>query len=1136
MRLNRRGMRTGYVPGRVVAILLVTVVGIGSLLRHDAKAIRSEAKAASNQSLAQQNPLRALTVYGHSPLAFERNVGQTDPSVKFIARGSDYALFLTGKEAVLAMRASGRRHSSSDKSSGSGLSNSTMSSVRMALVRANTSAVVAGSDKLDSVSNYFIGNNPSKWHTNVPQFARVRYEAVYPGIDLIYYGHQGHLEYDFEVAPGADPRQVALQFNGSDKTTLTPRGDLVLATASGNVKLQAPRVYQKYGQEERPVASKFAFRGKDQVGFELGDYDRSRALVIDPVLTYSTYLGGSGDESCSTITGNTVMPGLPPGSPAIPGTPGCPAITVDLGGNMYAAGSTTSADFPPFPSGTGLGGTLHGTANVFVSQFNSTGATVVSTYLGGTDAAETDYTAGIAVDSGLNVIVAGTTDSTTFPVSGSPFQSSPGASGTRHVFVTEFSPGAIGKAFTGTGSVPLRYSTYLFGNGVDVASGVAVDSLGNIYVTGTTTSTNFPTTAIALPFTPPGSSEFFFSKLNPNLTGTAGLLYSTYIGGTATQPGDNPVATGGGIAVDSNCDAYITGGTNYTNMPVVNAYKGTPNQFGGGVDVWLGEFKVPVGSTCSSPNASEYAQNYLTYFGGSGVDIAYGVAVDSGLNAYITGGTNSSDIPAGGIAGMQPVIGCPQALAGNACSVPEAFVAKFAQPSTTGTNPGLVTLSYSTYLGGPPSVVGVPTPDNGLTVGLAIAVDSNSNALVTGLTSSTDFNILGVSLQPTYGGPSYDAFFGRISTTSSVSCLTTGTICPSSTSYLGGNGTDIGTSIAVDSQQNLFMTGETGSTNFPTANPLEASLNEGKNTTFSDAYVTKLGPTSVLPVTNRTTSPLTVGIGNAITFTYTVTNTGDQTSGVVFTDYLQPTGATFVSANASPGGACPTPQGSLVTCSIGTMTSGQTATVTVIVTPTSAGLITNSGGVTQPAAQGTMSAPVATVNDYAIAAIPPTTQSKPAGVPAIYTMQVTPTGPIPESVTLACGTLPTGAACSFNNSTIPNLNSGPANRTLEITTTARTTTSTRLWKKGGPLFATLLPISGLTLLGAGMSHKKSRKGYWLTTLALGAFFGLVLLQAGCGGSKSVTTTSGTPAGTYTVVVNATSGTIVRSTTVQLTVQ
>jgi hypothetical protein len=220
------------------------------------------------------------------------------------------------------------------------------------------------------------------------------------------------------------------------------------------------------------------------------------------------------------------------------------------------------------------------------------------------------------------------------------------------------------------------------------------------------------------------------------------------------------------------------------------------------------------------------------------------------------------------------------------------------------------------------------------------------------------------------------------------------------------------------------------------------------------------------------------------------------------------------------------------------MTSGQTATVTVIVTPTAAGSITNSGGVTQPAAQGTVNASPATVNDYSIAAIPPTTQSKPAGVPAIYTVQVTPGGKggIPESVTLGCGTLPTGAACSFNNSTIPNLNSGPANRTLEITTTARTTTSTRLWEKGGPLFATLLPISGLTLLGAGVSRKKSRKGYWLTSLALGAFFGLVLLQAGCGGSKSVTTTSGTPAGTYTVVVNATSGTIVRSTTVQLTVQ
>ena len=179
------------------------------------------------------------------------------------------------------------------------------------------------------------------------------------------------------------------------------------------------------------------------------------------------------------------MPGL---ANPIPGTPGCPAIAVDLGGNMYVAGSTTVGDFPANP----VGGSLHGTANVFVSQFNSTGSALSVTYLGGTDASEVDYPAGIAVDSALNVIVAGTTDSATFPVSGSPFQGSPGVSGTKHVFVTEFTPGSIGHPFTGNPSIPLKYSTYLFGNGIDLASGVAVDTLGNIYVTGTTTSTNFP--------------------------------------------------------------------------------------------------------------------------------------------------------------------------------------------------------------------------------------------------------------------------------------------------------------------------------------------------------------------------------------------------------------------------------------------------------------------------------------------------------------------------------------------------------------------------------------------------------------------------------------------------------------------
>jgi uncharacterized repeat protein (TIGR01451 family) len=1136
--LNCRRLVAGCLRARVVVTILLLVAGIGVLLRLDAASTRPQAKKSVTAKGAARpatlpNLRQVQLAYNHSPLLFEPNVGQTNPAVRFIARGSDYALFLTEKEAVLALPAKSAAGPSKSKSA------LAMASLHLSLAGANPSIELSGSDQRDSTSNYFIGNNPRNWHTGVPHYARVRYKAVYPGIDLIYYGRQGQLEYDFEVAPGADPRQVVLEFDGTDQITLNPEGDLLLAAGGGEVKLHAPRVYQIYGDQQRMVESKFVFRDKepgnreksrekngekrDQISFQIGNYDRTRQLVIDPVLSYSTYVGGSGQESCSAITGNTVMPGLP-GAPVIPGTPGCPGTAVDLGGNIYIAGSTTSVDFPPQP---GVGGSLHGIANIFVSEFNSIGTSILSTYLGGTDAGEVDYTAGITIDSGLNVILAGVTNSSTFPTSGAPFQTSPGTSGTGHVFVSKIAPGGVGQSIT---ALPLSYSTYLHGNGTDLAAGVAVDTLGNIYVSGTTTSTNFPTTPGSLAFTPPGSSEFFFAKLDPSLNGTPGLLYSTYIGGTTVPAGATPVATGGGIAVDSDCNAYVTGGTNYTNLPVLNAYQAAPNPFNGGVDAWIGEFKIPLGATCSSTNSSDYVQNYLTYFGGTGVDIAYGIAVDSAFNAYITGGTNSSDLAIGGVIGVQSAIGCAVAYSNNTCPLPEAFVAKFTPPVTTGTTPGLVTLSYATYLGGPPP----PVVDNGLTVGLAIAVNTTSGALVTGLTSSTDFTIFGTGtnvFQPAYGGGAYDAFFAQIDTLTGTCVVNT--ICPSYSSFLGGSGADIGTGIAIDSQQNVYLAGETTSTNFPTAAPFQSALNGP-----SDAFETKLGSSVNLPTTiTKAPSPNPVGLGNAVTFSYTITNDGDQTSGVVFTDSLAP-GATFVSATASPGGTCPSPQNGTtsVTCSIGTMTAAQTATVSIIVTPTTAGPITNGGGVTEPALQSVITQPPVTVYDYAVSVLAPAAQTVPAGVPAVYTVQVTPTGPIPETVTLACGTLPTSVTCNFNNASIANLNNGPTSRTLELATTARVTTTTHLLPPGAGLLATLLPISGLALFGMGASRRRSQRRYWWSGLGLGLFFALVLVQPGCSGTTTTTTTTGTPAGTYTVVINATSGAVVRSTSIQLVVQ
>ncbi len=1088
MRLNRLGLGREFLPGRGW-LGLVLLAGAGAvLLSMDARtaspsgqtaSIASKSSVPSPVSSAKRQQIRAA--YNDLPLMFEPNQGQTDPKVKFLARGLGYGLFLTADQAVLRVQSSSKD----------------AFAVSMALDGGNSNPAVVGTDQLPGKSNYFIGDDPQKWHRDIPQFARVHYQNVYPGIDLVYYGDQGRLEYDFEVAPGADPKQVGLRFRGSDSVRIDQGGNLVLAAGAERMKLLAPRVYQTVGHEKRPVAGKFVLRGKDQVGFDLASYDRSRALIIDPQLAYSTYLGGSNAESCSAITGLAFVPS-------------CPAIAVDSALNAYIAGSTKSTDFPPVP---GRIGSLSGVANVYIAKFNSQGSALAfSTIIGGTG---TDYPAGVAVDAGFNVFVAGTTDSLNFPTLGGL---TPTLTAGNHVFVTKLSSGAN-----------LLYSTFLAGNGVDAASGMAIDSLSKIYVTGTTTSTDFPTTPNSFSegkgFVPPGTIELFFSKVDPAQVGSSSLVYSTYLGGTSVNAGVTPAVVGGGVAVDTNCNAYISGGTNYTDMPLANAFQGTlisPT----GTNAYLAELAVPTNSNCGS----DFILNYATYFGGTGSDVAYGVAVDIGRTAYITGSTTSNDIalPPPTTDTIPPFQICPgvpnpvpPAVLPTTCSavaVSDAFVAKFTQPVTTGTTPGDVTLSYFSYLGG-----------SGQDIGLAIVVDTTGGARITGLTKSGDFPVSPSPLQAGFGGGT-DAFYARVDTTTTITTTTTPTTF---SSYLGGSGTDIGTGVALDFQSNSYVTGETSSANFPTLTPFQAAL-DGP----SDAFLTALGPTVDLPVT-VIGSPTPVGVGNPVTFKYTITNKSDDpTSGVVFNDSLAGGVATFVSATASPG-SCGSVASLSVSCTIGLLNTGTAATVTITLTPTASGNLPNSGHVTAPVA-GVSSQTSVTVNDFTVGPAPGSLTSATvlAGVPALYEVEVIPTGAIPNSVILSCGgSLPSGATCTFTDgATINNLNTGPQQRALEITTVSRVTTTTGIPRIGGPFYAMWFPVSGLALIGVGVGGKMSRRQRWLMGIVLAGFFALVLFQAGCGSSSSVTTTTGTPAGTYNFSVNAKSGTITRTMPIQIVVQ
>ena len=550
--MNFRGLGTGYRP---VLLTFATLLLLGVLILAAGGPESKLPVSSSNQfvlsSLTASNSAPKSLDLSHLPMRFEPNQGQTDPQVRFLARGAGYGVFLTPGQAVLTLSAHASRI--------------TGNTVRFQLVGANSGSAVSGDDLLPGQSNYFIGNNPDKWHRNIPQFARVRYQAVYPGVDLVYYGNQGQLEYDFEVAPGADPNAIAFQFDSPQGPRLDDNGDLILAADGGEVRLKAPRIYQGKGVDQKPVAGRFNLRHDGRVGFEVSAYDRTRVLVIDPVLSYSTYLGGSEDESCSVIMGAATPPS------------GCPAVAVDASSNIYLAGSTNSTNFPLTPQPAtdpppaAFQSLLAAPPDVFVTKLNSAGnAIVFSTYLGGDGA---DTSAGVAVDSAFNV-VAGTTTSSNFPVSTSAFQGTR-SNANAHAFVSKLDA---------TGSA-LPYSTYLSGNVAETARGLAVDLKNKIYIIGATTSSDqpdathsFPATLGAIQVASLGTSQFFVSKLDPTLIGFPSLVYSTYFGGGSPL---NGFTLAGAIAVDANSNVYITGGTNFqhtgsatTDFPIVNAYQG----------------------------------------------------------------------------------------------------------------------------------------------------------------------------------------------------------------------------------------------------------------------------------------------------------------------------------------------------------------------------------------------------------------------------------------------------------------------------------------------------------------------------------------------------------------------------------
>lgn len=741
--------------------------------------------------------------YGRLPLIFEPNLGQTSEEVKFFSRIRGYNIFLTETDAVIVFRQFSQAKDVSVKAESPHV-------VRMKLVGAQPDRQISGLDKLPGKSNYFIGNDPKTWRTDISHYAKVKYEDVYPGIDLVYHSDRGKLEYDFIVAPGADPGSIKLAFEGAQKMEIDAEGQLRLFTSTGQLLFQKPAIYQEVGSVRKRIDGEYAVYGSGDsvsltgsrnsnnkaavLGFQVAEYDASKPLIIDPVLVYSTYLGGTANDQAL-------------------------GISVDSSGNAYVTGTTSSIDFPITPGALQpscpSGMTSSCSSTVFVSKINSTGTDLLySTYIG------PGLAHGIAVDSSGSAYIVGETSSRNFPVTAGAFQVLPSSSAgnTNDGFITKLA--AAGNA--------LSYSTYLGGGASDRAMAVAVDSVGNAYITGITGSFDFPTTPGAFFVPVYNGSYVFVTKVN--VSGT-GLEYSTYLGSGAST----------GIAVDDGGHAYVTGNATWTNFPVtpeaVQPYF-APNPPSGinWSDVFISKLD-PTGTSLL----------YSSYFGGTGADEAGGIAVDQLGNAYIVGSTSSTDFPV--TTGAFQTTSRPG----------DAFVAKFDTNAS-----GVASLIYATRLGG-----------SGEEQGIGITVDSAGNAYVAGNTASWDFplkNPIQFFAEPTTPQP-----FRYIAFVSELNQL--GTDISFST-YLGGSDWDSVSGIALDTVGNVYIAGQARSIDFPTtAEALDPACSDFATRCF-DAFVSKISPGAndgpEILVTPAYHDFGVVYVGAALNQVFTIWNTGSD--------------------------------------------------------------------------------------------------------------------------------------------------------------------------------------------------------------------------------------------------------------------
>jgi uncharacterized protein (TIGR03437 family) len=765
--------------------------------------------------LAGNQAIRALPVA--LPLAFEVNRGQADARVKFLARTEGATVFLTRNSAVISLVNGARR-----------------ATVRMTPTEGRASRV-EGEQALTTRSHYLIGSDPSRWRRDIPSFGRVRYAEVYPGIDLVFYGNQQQVEFDFVVAPGADPSRIRLDFEGGGQLHVESDGEMVLSTGAGEIRLRRPRIFQEVDGEQRPVSGAYELVGGTRAVFRLAAYNRARSLRIDPVLVYSSFLGGNGAAQGGSDRARTVA--------------------VDGGGNIYLAGITESSSFPTSQGALQRSMSSGPKMDGFIAKLDPSGSALLySTYIGGN---ANDDVNGIAVDAGGNAYVVGYTNSDDFPATAGSMQ--PRRAGASDAFLIKLNP---------AGS-QLVFATLLGGNADETATAVALGASGTAYVAGSTYSTNLPITSGAYQSTLKGGQDSFLAAVS-----NAGdrALFCTYLGGAG-----NDVATS--IAISSSGDPVLAGWSDSTNFPVT---AGALRKTASGREAFVTRLKSGGASLVFS-----------TLVGGTFDDAASAVAVDAAGDVFLAGYTASRNfmvtapvavpMPTGGpLSGIQTLQDILQQLRAGAYQGGDydAFVVKINGDGSS--------LLFGRYLGGA-----------GKDVANALSLDASGTVIIAGQTSSTDLPVSPLAAQSVYGGGSSDGFVAKFSGTDGRRILFTyaggldedailalaadgssnfvaagytlstniasgqvynDTIAPGGydafvrkwnasgqklwSSYLGGNGAsqkEQPSDILVDEDGCLYVTGSTASTDFPvTIGAISRNAGGGP---YTDAFITKIDQT-----------------------------------------------------------------------------------------------------------------------------------------------------------------------------------------------------------------------------------------------------------------------------------------------------